>query len=81
MLALTLCPMIKIMGQDYNSVDIQITKDGNEIEFASLILNTIPVECLLMSVTISESEISWRLLAPRVLSELMVTGGEATILN
>ena len=36
LLALTLCPMIKIMGQDYNSVDIQITKDGNEIEFASL---------------------------------------------
>ena len=36
LLALALCPMIKIMGCSYNSVDIQTSKENNIIEFASL---------------------------------------------
>lgn len=36
LLALALCPMIKIMGCGYNSVDIQTSKENNIIEFASL---------------------------------------------
>ncbi|MBE6028699.1 MAG: glycerol-3-phosphate cytidyltransferase [Clostridiales bacterium] len=36
LLALGLCPMIKIMGGEYDNVDIQISKDSEGIEFASL---------------------------------------------
>ncbi len=36
LLALGLCPMVKIMGCEYNNVDIQISKDSDGIEFASL---------------------------------------------
>ena len=36
LLALGLCPMVKIMGCEYDSVDIQISKDSEGIEFASL---------------------------------------------
>lgn len=34
--ALALLPMLKIMGQDYKSVDFKITKEGEDIEFASM---------------------------------------------
>lgn len=36
LLALALCPMVKIMGYDYSNVDIQINKGERGIEFASL---------------------------------------------
>ncbi|MBE6507831.1 MAG: glycerol-3-phosphate cytidyltransferase [Methanobrevibacter sp.] len=32
----TLLPMLKIMGCDYEKADIQVNKDGDEIEFASM---------------------------------------------
>ncbi|WP_292776921.1 Gfo/Idh/MocA family oxidoreductase [Methanobrevibacter sp.] len=34
--ALTLLPMLKIMGQDYENADFKVTKEGDEIEFASM---------------------------------------------
>ncbi len=33
---LSLLPMLKIMGQDYEKADLKVTKDGEEIEFASM---------------------------------------------
>lgn len=36
LLALALCPVIKIMGSDYRQVDIQTSKENGIIEFASL---------------------------------------------
>lgn len=36
LLALALCPMVKIMGYDYSNVDIQINEGEHGIEFASL---------------------------------------------
>ena len=34
--ALSLLPMLKIMGQNYEKADFKVTKDGEEIEFASM---------------------------------------------
>ena len=34
--SLTLLPMLKIMGQNYEKVDYMVTKDGEDIEFASM---------------------------------------------
>jgi predicted dehydrogenase len=34
--ALSLLPMLKIMGQDYEKADFKVTKDGDNIEFASM---------------------------------------------
>lgn len=37
LLVLALCPMLKIMGQDYSKLDINVTKENGQIEFASLV--------------------------------------------
>ena len=34
--SLTLLPMLKILGQDYEKSDYMVTKDGDDIEFASM---------------------------------------------
>lgn len=34
--ALSLVPMLKIMGQDYEKADFKVSKDGDNIEFASM---------------------------------------------